>query len=395
MKYNFDEIIDRTNDSYSFSFKWKHPDYILEEVGIMEIPDNLICLETADMDFKTAPAILEDFHKLTDHGIFGYSFMPDGYREAVCSWYQTRQGWTFAPEDIYYFPGTHNAIAQLVKTYTRENEGVIILTPCYNYHSDVDRQNRQYVCVEMINDGNEYFTIDYEALEKACQDENNTMLIFCHPQNPTGRVFNHEEMVKVAKICRDNNVLIVSDEVHSDILRVGQKFEPMMKAVGPEGVISCTAVNKTFNLAGLAVTNVIISDPELKEKTAGFHEMPSPFGIQAVISAYTKGADWVDELNQYIDEMLDECLDYLHTNLPKAKVAHPEGGYSINIDFSPYGLSDEEVVDKVYHKAGVILNSGLFFDDVRGKQVHRACLASPKSICLEAMERIAKEFENC
>ncbi|MBQ1775322.1 MAG: aminotransferase class I/II-fold pyridoxal phosphate-dependent enzyme, partial [Erysipelotrichaceae bacterium] len=209
----------------------------------------------------------------------------------------------------------------------------------------------------------------------------------------TGRVFTHEELNKVAEICRRHNVLIVSDEVHSDIIRKGVTFEPMMKACGPKGLIAATAVNKTFNLAGLAMTNVVICDPDLKPKETEFYGMPTPFGIQAVISAYTKGDAWVDALNEYCEENIDVCIDYIHKHLPKAKVIRPEGGYSINIDFSGYGLSDDEVVERIYGKAGVVLNSGLFFDDKRGKQIHRACLSSPRALCLEAFERIAKEFE--
>ena len=393
MKYNFDEIIDRKNDEFSFSSKWQAPGYILNSLGVKELREDAICLETADMDYRVAPEIIEDLMKLTQHGIFGYSSIPERYKEAVCQWYKTRQNWEFSPEDIYYFPGTHDAVAKCVLKYTKAGEGVIVLVPCYGYHGDVDRNGRKYVPVEMINDGKEYFTIDFEAVEKACQDPNNTMLIMCHPHNPTGRVFTHDELVKIAEICRANGVIIVSDEVHSDIIRKGQAFEPMMKACGPEGLIACTAVNKTFNLAGLAMTNVIIQDPKLKDEAASFYGMPTPFGIQAVISAYTKGSDWVDALNQYTDESIDACIDYIHEHLPKAVVCRPEGGYSINVDFSHYGLSDDEVVDKIYGKAGVVMNSGLFFDDKRGKQIHRACLASPKAMCLEAFERIAKEFE--
>ena len=134
------------------------------------------------------------------------------------------------------------------------------------------------------------------------------------------------------------------------------------------------------------------SDPDLKMDAAGFYSMPSPFGIEAVISAYTRGDAWVDALNEYLDDNIDTILQFIKDKLPKAKVIKPEGGYSLNVDFSDYGLSDEEVVNRIYGKAGVILNSGLFFDDWRGKQVHRACLSSPRSLCLEAFERIAKEF---
>ncbi len=392
MKYEFDQIIDRKNDEYSFSFKWQSPDYILNDLGIKTVRDDVICLETADMDFKVAPEIVEDMRKLCDHGIFGYSTVPARYYEAVCGWYERRQEWKFSPSDIIYFPGTHNAVAELVRQYTKPGEGVIVLVPCYGYHGDVEGNGRRYVTVQMINDGSEYFTIDYDAFEKACSDENNTMFIMCHPHNPTGRVFTHEELNRVAEICRKHKVLIVSDEVHSDIIRKGEHFEPMMKACGFEGLIACTAVNKTFNLAGLAMTNAIICDPKLKLEAKGFYSMPSPFGIQAVISAYSKGDAWVDALNEYIDSNIDACLNCIHENLPKAKVIRPQGGYSLNIDFSDYGLSDEDVIERIYGKAGVILNSGLFFDDARGKQVHRACLSSPRSMCLEAFERIAEEF---
>lgn len=393
MKYDFDTIIDRIHDPFSFSFKWQSPSYILNDLGIKEWRDDVICLETADMDFKVAPEIIEDLKKLCDHGIFGYSKVPQSYYEAVRGWYARRQDWHFDTDDIFIFSGTHEAVAQCVLRYTKPGEGVIVLTPCYGYHSDVEPNGRKYVCVEMINDGNEYFTIDYDALEKACKDENNTMIVMCHPHNPTGRVFTHEELCKVADICRKNNVLIVSDEVHSDILRKGQDFEPMMKACGPKGLIAATAVNKTFNLAGLAMTNVIICDEELKQRGGNMYSMPTPFGIQAVISAYNKGDAWVDALNEYADGNIDACIDFIHKRLPKAKVLRPQGGYSINVDFSSYGLSDEEVVDKIYAKAGVILNSGLFFDDKRGKQIHRACLSSPRALCLEAFERIARQFE--
>jgi len=395
MKYEFDEIIDRKHDEYSFSFKWKSPYYVTKRVGIDKLREDIICMETADMDFKTAPEIIEDLHKLTDHGIFGYCEIPDSYYEAVISWYARRQDWHFNKEDIFYFPGTHEAISQCIKLYTKPNEGVIVLTPCYSYHGDVDGNGRIYVKVEMINDGNDYFTIDCQALEAACKDKNNTALIMCHPHNPTGRVFSHDELLKVYEICRANDVLVISDEVHSDLLRKGQTFEPMMKACGSEGLIACTAVNKTFNLAGLAMTNVIIQDEKLKQAGADMYDMPTPFGIQAVISAYNKGENWLNALNDYLDENIDTCLNYIREHLPKAKVCRPEGGYSLNIDFSGYGLSDEEVAEKIYGKAGVIMNSGLFFDDKRKLQVHRACLSSPRSLCLEAFKRIAAEFEGC
>lgn len=391
-KYNFDEIIDRINDPYSYSMKWMDSPFMAAMNGVDHLPEDRISLVTADMDFKVAPAIIEAMRKVAEHGIYGYSSTTKEYNEAVCHWFKTRQNWEFAPEDITYLPGTHTAVAECVKRLTKPGEGVIVLTPSYSYHGDVDAIGRTYVPVEMFND-NGYYTINFEALEEACAQENNTMFIICHPHNPSGRVFNEEELLKMAEISRKHNVIMVTDEVHGDITRAGITFHPMMKVVGPQGIIALTAVNKTFNLAGLAMTNMIICDPELKEKYGRYFNLPSPFGIAAVIAAYTQGADWVDELNAYLDENIDYVINFIKEKMPRAKCYRPEGGYIIWIDFSGYGLTDEEIKGRVFNKAHLILQGGSNFDSGTGQQWQRACLPSPKSMIVEAFDRLYKAFE--
>lgn len=391
-KYNFDEIIDRINDPYSYSVKWIDSPMMRGMMGTEEVPEDRISLVTADMDFKVAPAIIEAMHKVAEHGIYGYSTLTPAYYNAVCHWYKTRQDWEFKPEDITFMPGTHTGVAEAVKRMTNPGEGVIVLVPSYSYHGDVDKIGRTYVPVELINtDG--YYTIDFDALEKACAEPNNTMFIICHPHNPSGRVWNDEELTKMAEISRKHGVVMITDEVHSDIIRKDVTFHPMMKVVGPEGLIAFTAVNKTFNLAGLAMTNMIICDPEMKERFDSYFNLPSPFGIAAVIAAYTEGADWVDELNEYLDENIDYAINFIKEKMPKAKCYRPEGGYIIWVDLSGYGLTEEEIKDRVVNKAHLVLQSGANFDAGEGTHFQRICLPSPKSIIIEAFERLYKAFE--
>ena len=247
------------------------------------------------------------------------------------------------------------------------------------------------VKVEMINN-NGYYSIDYKALENACKEPNNTLMIICNPHNPTGRVFNKEELSKIGEICNKYNVLMVCDEVHSDLIRKNVKFYPMMNVIGSKNLIVTTAVNKTFNLAGLQMTNVIIKDEKLKEKFKKEHYSPTPFGIASVIAAYNESEDWVDELNEYLDNTIDEIIDYIHTNLPKVKVYKPEGTYILWLDFRGYNLSCEELRDKIYNKAHVVAQGGTNYDEKDCEQFQRLCVANPKAQIIEALERLKKEF---
>ena len=391
MKYNFDQVIDRMNDPFSFSAKWSSRS-AMRTFGTEELPEDTICLQTADMDYRTAPEVVEDLKKVAEHGIFGYSMMDSRYYEAVCHWFHERFGWDFPAGDIIYTAGTHTAVAECVKRLTDPGDGVIITTPCYSYHGDVEANGRVYVTVDMLCEDN-YYTVDYEAFEKACEEERNTMFVLCHPHNPSGRVFTVEELTRMTEICRKHHVIVVSDEVHCDIVRKGVDFQPLMKVVGPEGVVACTAVNKTFNLAGLAMSNMVISDPVLKERFGRIFGFGSPFGIQAVISAYTKGGPWVDALNEYIDDILAYFIGFIQEKMPRVKVRMPEGSYITWLDFTGYGLTDDELADK-FKEQHMVVSFGKGFDPSDGKQWIRMCLPSAKSVIMEACERMYRAFES-
>ena len=341
-KYNFDELIDRKN---TYSAKWFKEGFT-KDIFKGELPEDRICLHVADMDFKCPPQIIQAMHDIANEGIYGYCCTPDEYYEAVINWYARRMNFFFKKDEIFYMNGTHNAIARCIEKFSKEKQGVIVLTPSYSYHGDIEPLNRVFVPVGMIND-NGYYTIDFEAFKKACEDENNTVMILCNPHNPTGRVFNEEELRQIGKICKENNVLVISDEVHSDLIRKGVKFYPAINVMGEENVIVATAVNKTFNLAGLQMTNLIIKDKKLKKAFENDFLCPTPFGIKAVIAAYNLAEDWVDELNEYLDQSIDEVISYIHENLDKCVVCRPEGSYILWLDFSKYNLSDEIIREKI------------------------------------------------
>ncbi len=398
MCYDFDTVIDRSNAPYSYSMKWVNKGFAaaaLGEISGMNVfADNSLRFFTADMDFLCAPELTEALVETARHGIFGYSVVPEEYRAAICRWFRDRFDWEIKPEEIFAgITGTHDLIAKCVKTYTGEGDGVIVLTPSYDFKGDIGPLGREFVGVPMINNEG-YYTIDFDAFEKACKEEKNTMFITMQPHNPVGRIFTVEEMQKLAEICRRNDVIIVCDSVHIDIARKDKKVIPFAKAVGTEGLITATAINKTFNAAGLAMSHLIIQDPVLREKyPGGMFDMPSPFGISAVIAAYTKCDAWVDRLNEYLDKILTYAVDRIKKDLPKAKVCLPEATYVLWIDFAAYGLTDDEL-NKKFADVNVLPSEGRSFGTSRKEQYQRICLTAPMVQVVDLCDRLAKAFED-
>lgn len=398
MKYDFDTVTERrhSKNPVSYSMKWMDGpdgDGLAQNMGMGDtMPEGVISMFTADMDFQCAPEITEALVRTAQHGIFGYSLLPEEYYNAVSSWYADRYDWHFGKEDMYLCTtGTHTAIVEAIRSFTEPGDGVIVLLPCYSYHGDIEPNDRGFVGVQMNND-NGYYTVDFDAFEAACAEERNKMFLLCQPHNPSGRVFTEEELKKLGEICHRHNVLVASDEVHIDLTRNNVTATPAMKACGTEGVISFVAVNKTFNLAGLAMTNTIICDPALRAQYKGNpYPIASPFGISAVIAAYTQAGEWVDELNTYLDENIAYAAERIAKDLPKAKMRQPEGTYIIWIDFSGYGMTDEVLNDTVAG-ARVMLSGGKGFDEVNGDQYKRMILATPRSVVAEAFDRLAEAF---
>jgi cystathionine beta-lyase len=392
MKYNFDEIVNRRG---TYSIKWDGGDMI-KKIGLTERYDEeTIPLFTADMDLPVPQPLIDALHKTVDHRIFGYSIFPDEYFEAIQHWFKKRHDWDIKKEEIIYSPGTVHALNIAVRAFTNPGEGVIIQRPVYPAFSAVIKANG----MELLNnalkcDEEGYYHIDFVDFEEKAKNENTKMFILCNPHNPTGRIFTEEELHKLSDICAANNVLIVADEIHGDLIRQNQTFLPIAKIVdNAEHIISFTAINKTFNLAGLHCTNVIISNPEHRNtfiRVMGNH-LPSPFTVSALISVYHDGEEWLEQLKEYIDGTMEWAVQFLAERMPKVKVRIPEGTYIMWMDFSGYGLTPEEVHNRIYNKANVILEDGKLFGE-EGLHYQRICIPSPRPMIKEAFERIAREF---
>ena len=389
MKYNFDEVVDRIHEDGSYSSKWSNNERMAQMFLSDKLPEDRLCFFVADMDFRCAPEITAALVKEAQHGIFGYSSTPDEYYQAVCRWMNDRFGMNVKPEEISTAHGAHAAVVDAIEKLTKVGDGVIVPRPTYYYSNDVKGVGRHYVGFQMKND-NGYYTFDWDTFEALCKEPQNTMAIFQQPHNPTGRTWTEEEIRKIAKICRENNVIMLCDDVHMDIARKNVKVIPFINVVGPEGIVMITGINKTFNLAGLAVTNVIIQDPVLREKMGGHFGMVSPFGIRACITAYNECDQWVDELNEYLDDCIDYVVDRFHNELPKVKVWKPEGTYILWLDFTDCGFTNEELNQRIAGQAHIGLSDGAGLEPPAGTIFRRLCVTSPKSILKEAMDRLVK-----
>jgi len=391
---NFDEIVVRRN---TYSVKWDGGK-MLEKMGLTKKYDEkTIPLFTADMDLPVPQALVDALHKTVDHRIYGYSVFPEEYFESIQSWFKKRHDWSIKKEDIVYSPGTVHAINMAVRAYTEPGDGVIIQRPVYPpFTAAVEKNNRVVVNNALIHDEDGYYRIDFEDFEEKAKEASTKLFIMCNPHNPTGRIFSKEELEKLADICQANNVIIIADEIHGDLIRCNQVFTPIAKvAKSTDHLVTCTAINKTFNVAGLHCTNMIIPNPALRKKfidTMG-HQMASPFTIAALIAVYNEGGQWLEDLKEYLDGTMEMVKAFIDEHMPKVKVSIPEGTYVMWMDFSAYGLSDEEIHDRIYNKANVLLQMGHNFGE-EGVNFQRICIPSPRPIIKEALERIAREFSD-
>ncbi len=397
MKYDFDEVIDRRHDPSSYSIKWAKDPKIGKMLGADTINDDTIAIFTADMDFRCAPPIIDALRGVVDHGIFGYSAAPEpDYSDAVIDWFKRRENWEIKPEELIYVNGTVEAMKQIILALTEPGDGVIIQRPVYGpFSSTIEGTGRTIVNNQLISDDEGYYTMDFEDLEQKCKDPDNKLLMLCSPHNPVGRIWTDAELAELARICRENDVIIAADEIHGDLIRRGLEFHPIATLADNVNIITATAANNTFNLAGLHCTNLVIKNPELREKMKKSlgHVGQTPFGIAATMAAYNDGEEWLEELKEYLDGNIDWIMNFLKERMPKVKCRRPEGTYILWMDFRGYGLSAEEIHDRIYNKANVLLEGGTMFDPVEGAGFERVCVPSPRSVIQEAFERIAREFE--
>ncbi len=388
MEYCFDKILERRGTN---CIKW---DYTKNYLGEQDV----LPLWVADMDFAVPPRVQEEMKKRTDHPIFGYSGLPESFFQAFSGWVKKRHDWNIENDWIIPNPGVVPAIALAINALTGEGDRIIIQPPVYPpFFSVVKNNNRELVLNPLVETA-EGYRMDFEHLEKNI-DKKTRMLVFCNPHNPVGRVWKKEELRELVRICSKNDILIISDEIWSDLIFSGHKHFPLDKAgedISRE-IITCMAPSKTFNLAGLKTSVSVIPDEHIREKfkdyvSRFFLDNVNLMGQTAFIAVYENCENWLDNLLEYLEGNVQFLEGFIRERMPGVSFKYPEGTFVVWLDFRKYGLSDEELLEKAIQKAKVGLNPGYSFGE-EGKGFLRINVGCPRATLKEAMERLAEVFE--
>lgn len=396
MNFDFDKAINRR---CTYSMKYDDDGYFDQVAPGIRLDEDSIRLMIADTDFQCAPAITKAMHRVADFPTFGYTTAEAApeYKEAIISWYRRRFGYEVKPEWILHASGALDGVGQTIRAFSEPDDGIIICSPVYsNFTSTILRQHRRVVNCQLVHGEGGDYRIDWEAFEKCCSEKDNKVYVLCSPENPIGRVWTAEELQRMAEICRVNGVVLVSDEIHCDIVRKGVHHLPLLKVVKDHSnLVMVSGVNKSFNLMGLQCAYSVIPDDNLRAAYSKeyYPEPPTPFAIAAVIAAYNESEEWLDALNDYIDEAFVSVTDYFKKKLPKVKVYIPEGTYTLWVDFSDYGYSQSTLQYLVNQRANVCVQGGTSHDPQQGDHFLRFAIACPKAKIFEAIDRIASVFD--
>lgn len=383
MKFNFDKIIDRTNN---FSAKWS-------EMNKNFGTNNLLPMWVADMDFLTAPCVMEALKDRLEQGIFGYTTRPSSYNESIVNWLDNRFSWKINQEWLMFSPAVITSISLLIQNLTQKNDKIMIQEPVYSpFHSIVESNERSLVISPLVKLDDGSYVMDYEDIEAKIKDVK--IFILCNPHNPVGRVWTREELTRLGEICLKHNVLVISDEIHSDIILKNHKHTPFasISKEFSENTITCMAPTKTFNLAGLQSSFLVISNPyyyEVMDKAFSRLDIKrnNAFSLVATEAAYNYGEDWLYELIKYIEDNVDFAIDYIKNYMPQLKVKKPEGTYLLWVDFSNLNVDKEDLKNALINKGRIALSDGSSFG-IGGDGYYRINLACPRSMVLEGLKRI-------
>ena len=391
MKYNFDEIIDRkdTNAMNMDGFR----EYIFQAPASMTFPyadDEFIRMWVADMEFATPPEIIQAVKDRLDKRIFGYSkvFDPNYYLSFV-NWTKQQYDWTFEKEQLVTSPGIIPALNELVAYICKPDEKILIVTPSYAFFKHAaDYNHIELICSDLVNNQG-YYTLDFDDLAAKAKDEKVSLCIFCNPHNPTGRVWTPEELKRFGDICLANNVWIISDEIHCDLLRNGQVHTPLAKLFPQtDRIITCMAPSKTFNMAGMMFSNIMIPTAALRDVWKARHySMENPLSIAATQAAYQYGGEWLKQLKCYLDDNFAFAKQYLDHHLPEAEFRIPEATYLAWVNISAYLPHEENLPLYFANHAGVLLEGGNMFV-ANSDGFIRLNLACPRSTLAEGLKRI-------
>lgn len=387
---DFDTVVDRKNTN---CLKY---DFAVER----GMPEDVLPLWVADMDFRTSSYVQDALDIQIAHGIFGYSESKDEYFEAVSGWMKRHHDWEVSKDWLVKTPGIVFALAMAVKAFTDPGDKVLIQLPVYYPFSEVIKGNdRVIVSNTLVYREDNRYHIDFDDFEKKIVDENIKLFFLCSPHNPVGRVWTKEELIRLGDICYKHHVIVVSDEIHADFVFNGkhQVFANLKKEY-EEITITCTAPSKTFNLAGLQVSNVFIANPKLRKAfckqidIAGYSQL-NVMGLVACEAAYRHGDEWYEAMLRYVKSNIDFTRKYVEENLPGVTMAEHEGTYLVWLDFRDTGLDVEQLEHMIVHEAKLWLDSGKIFGD-SGKGFQRINVACPKVVLEEALSRIKDALQN-
>ncbi|MDR0977107.1 MAG: pyridoxal phosphate-dependent aminotransferase [Prevotellaceae bacterium] len=382
MKYNFDEIIPRRNTN---SVKWD----AAREEGVLP-------LWVADMDFRTAPAIIHALEKRVQHGIFGYARVPEAYFDAVAGWFGRRHGFTIKKEWILYTGGVVPALSAVIKALTEPGDRVLIQEPVYNcFFSSVRNNGCEFVSNDLAyRDGT--YSVDFDDFERKASDPKVKLFLLCSPHNPAGRVWTREELVRMGEICLRHDVMVVSDEIHCDLVYEGHAHIPFgsISEAFLQHSVTCNAPSKTFNIAGVQVANIVAADDSVKRKinrALNVNEVCdiNVFAVEALIAAYNEGEEWLEQLKPYLYDNYLYLKSFLQQNLPQLPVLPLEATYLAWVDCSALPKTSKEIATELLEKGKVWVNEGTMYG-AAGEHFIRINLATPRANLARGLDILLK-----
>lgn len=384
MKYNFDEIVSRR---HTCSYKWDSAPSDEKEV---------LPLWVADMDFRTAPVIVEALERRVRHGIFGYVRVPDAYYESVARWFVRRHGWKMETDWIIYTSGVVPAISAVIKALTVPGDGVVVQTPVYNCFFSSIRNNGCRVVPNPLIYENRTYRIDFEDLDRKTADPGVRLLLLCNPHNPAGRVWTREELARIGEICQKNGVRVIADEIHCELVFPGHEYVPFASTGENQlrNSVTCVSPSKAFNLAGLQIASIISCDRAVRERidrAININELcdVNPFGVEATIAAYEGGEDWLLQLLDYLKGNYDLLCDFFKTYLPQIPVTSLEGTYLVWTDCRAFHLPSDVLQTLLLEETGLWLNSGTLYG-AEGEGFLRWNIACPRVVLHDALTRFLR-----
>ena len=386
MKYDFDKQIPRRGTD---SYKWDSAK-----------SGDVLPMWVADMDFHTAPAIVDALCRRVQHGIFGYTRVPDSYYKAITDWFARRHSWAINREWIIYTSGVVPAVSAIIKALTVPGDKVLVQTPVYNcFFSSIRNNGCEIVTSPLVHTDNT-FTIDYDDLEKKVADPKMKVMLLCNPHNPVGRIWRREELIRIGKICIRHEVTVVSDEIHCELVFPGHTYTPFA-SISDEFLrhsVTCISPSKAFNIAGLQIANIICADACRRtqiDRAINDNEVcdVNPFGVIATQSAYNEGEEWLNQLIQYLHANYLYMQEFCREHLPNFPITLLEGTYLVWMDCRTLGIPSEDIEQQLVDKTGLWLNAGTMYG-VEGEGFMRWNIACPRATLMEGLKRFMDFIRN-